>query len=165
MEQSLYWKELYQTKFHTEYIELFLQKSENWDKRLNIFIAICSSASIAAWAIWKENYWIWTTIIAASQVIQAIKPFLPYQERMRSLSALRNGYAGLFVLADTHWPSIAEGEIASVAISKLRSEIRQKKLELEQKAFPTSSLPDNSGFRDLAATKAERYFQAFYGVT
>jgi len=49
---------------------------------LKYFLAITSSSSIGAWAIWNEYSWILASIIAFSQVITAIIPFLAYKSRI-----------------------------------------------------------------------------------
>jgi hypothetical protein len=45
---------------------------------MNVFLAIVSSTSIAAWAIWKVTPIIWASIIAVSQVLTVAKPYFPY---------------------------------------------------------------------------------------
>ncbi|MDB5763945.1 MAG: hypothetical protein JWQ21_2940 [Herminiimonas sp.] len=164
MEQSLYWKELFQLKVHGHYVECFLRQSENWDKSLSMFLAICSSASIGAWVVWKDYAQVWGLVIAISQIIQAVRPFLPYHERIKCLAVLRNSYAELFVFADSRWPNIAAGETATAEIAKLRMDIRGRKLQYEQKAFPSSGLPDSNEFLEKSTQTAEKYFSNFYGV-
>ena len=163
MEQSLYWKELFQLKVHSHYIELFLKKSETHDRCINMILAISSTASIGAWAIWNNYAMVWGLIIAGSQVIQAIRPYLPYNELLKCAAGLRNSYSELFVFADTKWPSIASGELSKAEIASLREQLRAKKLQYEQKAFPSSGFPDNEKFIEKATQKAELYFANFYG--
>lgn len=165
MEQSLYWKELFQLKVHNELVELFVKRSERIDRCLNMFIAIASSASIGAWAVWKEFAFIWAIIIALSQIVHAIRAYLPFQERLKLLTQLRNSYSELFIYSDTRWPEVASGGLNNADISKIRSEIRSRKLEFEKKAFPNSSLPEDDALFEKASLSAERYFKNFYGVT
>ncbi len=42
-------------------------------------------SSIAAWEIWQEYQMVWAVIIALSQVITAIKPFLPFRQRLKPI--------------------------------------------------------------------------------
>ena len=49
---------------------------------LKYFLAITSSSSIEAWAIWNEYSWILASIITFSQVITSIIPFLAYKIRI-----------------------------------------------------------------------------------
>ena len=79
MYQQRYWKELYQLKVHTNYLELYLESSTNVDRGMNIFLAITSSSSICGWAVWQQYSFVWGAAIAASQLITAIKGFLPFK--------------------------------------------------------------------------------------
>ncbi len=165
MEQALYWTQLFHLKMVHRYYECYLAHAEKWDRNLNMASAICASTSIGAWALWKEAAFVWASIIAASQVLQAVKPFLPFQDRIKRLATLRNSYAELFVFADSRWPSIAAGDVSEAEIAVLRTEIRNRQLQYEQKAFPTAGLPESAEFTELATEYAERYFHTFYGVT
>ena len=164
MEQSLYWTELFHLKVGHRYTECYLAHAEKWERWINMTSALCASSSIGAWVIWKDAAFLWALIIAASQVLQAVKPFLPFQERIKRLAGLRNSYAELFVYADSRWPSIAAGELTIKELAKLRNEIRTRQLQYDQKAFPTSALPENVAFLEEATQYAEKYFLIFYGA-
>ena len=51
------------------YLDIYAENSYKWDRRINMYGAIASSSSIAAWAIWKEWSYVWAVIIAISQVL------------------------------------------------------------------------------------------------
>ena len=59
MSQEHYWKEFYRLKVHVTYLEIQLDRTEAIDRGLKMFLAITSSASIGAWAIWKEGAVVW----------------------------------------------------------------------------------------------------------
>lgn len=63
-----------------------IQRFQRIDRRLNIILALASSSSVAAWAIWKEIPYVWGAIIALSQVIQTVKPYFPYSRYIRELN-------------------------------------------------------------------------------
>lgn len=46
------------------YLDIYAENSYKWDRRINMYGAIASSSSIAAWAIWKEWSYVWAVIIA-----------------------------------------------------------------------------------------------------
>ena len=50
------WSSLCNLKFKGFIISLLVQKYQRWDRNLNIFLAIASSTSIAAWAVWKAEW-------------------------------------------------------------------------------------------------------------
>jgi hypothetical protein len=89
MPQSRYWQEMYDLKSHSFYIEKYHQATEQMDRTINSCLAVASSSSIGAWALWKDYAYIWAFIIAASQVVTTLKPFLPYRASKRFISRFR----------------------------------------------------------------------------
>lgn len=72
------WTTLCNVRFKSFCLGFLLKKYQKWDRNINVFLAVASSGSIAAWAIWKTSPMIWAIIIAISQVMTVIKPFFPY---------------------------------------------------------------------------------------
>lgn len=84
------WSELCNLKFKGYCLEFLVDRFQKWDRNVNIFLAIASSGSIAAWAIWRdwsEGALIWGGIIALSQVITVIKPYFPYYKYVKELNS------------------------------------------------------------------------------
>src|SRR3989442_4975515 len=126
MYQEQYWKELYELEVHANYIELYHQKSERWDNAINTFSAITSSSSIAGWVIWQQYSFVWGGIIALSQVISAIKMFLPYKARVNSLPRLLHELEEIFIDAERDWYKVSEGHLTEEQIHKLLFQVREK---------------------------------------
>ena len=95
MIHHLIWKQLFRVNVRSVYLEKLLKHNETTDRYINIFLAIASSTSIAGWALWNKYIYVWTAIIALSQVINAILPYLPYKERIKSLPLWRGTYVSL----------------------------------------------------------------------
>ena len=81
--QSIYWDNLVQFRAGVYYLQSYQIHSGKWNSRIQAFLAITSSSSIGGWAIWQEYGMIWGSLIAASQVVNAVKGFLPFQKRAR----------------------------------------------------------------------------------
>lgn len=160
--QSRYWKYLVQIKAWIFYIDFYTDNSYKWDKRVNVFLAITSSSSIAAWVIWNEYGFIWALLIAISQVINAIKPHLPFSKRIESLGHLSSQLQVLFNKADYHWYKVSNGELSENKINELLFELRNQYTETVSKTLETEPLPDREDFKILADTKADEYFQRTY---
>jgi len=77
MKQKI-WATLCNFKFKTFLLQELLYKYQTRENAINIFLAIASCGSIAAWAIFKTYQNVWMVIIAGSQVITAIRPHIPY---------------------------------------------------------------------------------------
>lgn len=161
MTQEQYWKEIYQLKTHIRYIELLLERSECVDRALKITIAIASSASIGAWAIWHEFSWLWAIIISASQVISAVTPFLPYKGRIKSYTALLHELEELMIQAEYKWHSIGEGQLTAKEINKARFDVRLNKQKSLKKYIQTT-IPSDKKLHAQAEVSAREYLSNFY---
>jgi len=84
----LIWNQMQNSKFKEFYINLMLEKFQKREKFINIFLVIITSTSISAWAIWKFDYlqWIWAVLVAASQIVLLIKPYLNYTKYTKELN-------------------------------------------------------------------------------
>lgn len=80
------WATLIDTKFKGYCLSFLVDKFQKWDRNINIFLALASSTSIAAWAIWEVNPMIWAAIIALSQVMTVVKPYFPYFKYVKELN-------------------------------------------------------------------------------
>jgi hypothetical protein len=161
MTQEQYWKEIFQLKTHIGFIELQLEKSEGIDRALKVTLAIASSSSIGAWTIWNEYSWVWASIIAFSQVISAINPFLPYKGRIKAYSSLLNELEELMIQAEFKWHAISDGQLMPSQINKARFEVRASKQKSLKKHIKTT-IPTNSKYHSQAEQSATEYFNNFY---
>ena len=162
MYQERYWKELYQLKVHVSYLQLYQQQSESREKAVNIFLAVTSSSSIAGWAIWQTHGFIWAAIIAASQVVTAIKMFLPFRTRLKALTGLLHEMEEVSTYAEMRWYDVSEGVLSEREIHDLQYEIRARKHQLLRKHLGGGTLPEKPQLFANAVTSAETYFDNFY---
>ncbi len=163
MVQEQYWKELHQLKTHIGFIELQLEKAEGIDRVLKITLAIASSSSIGAWVIWNQFSWVWAGIIAFSQVVSAVNPYLPYRSRIKAYSSLLHELEELMVQAEFKWHSIAEGELTASEINKARFNIRASKIKALKKHIQTT-IPSDGKLHEKAEESATQYLNNFYSV-
>ncbi len=162
MLQEQFWTEFYRLKVHTNYVELLLGKTEHVDRAIKIALAITSSGSIGGWVIWKEYAAVWGTLIAASQVINAIRQYLPYKERLHSLSGVLGEVEELLVQVEDKWLQIAAGDLTEVEIRKALLDLRTKRMKSFKKHFPSSTIPDHPDLFSKAESKADEYFSSLY---
>lgn len=157
MIQENIWKKLYRTKVHAIYLELLHARTENIDRTIKMFLAIFSSGSIAAWAIWNEAEFIWASLIATTQVINAIRPFLPYSNRMKALSALSVELESLAIHMEIKWIDISVGELTDKEMRKLYTDMIYKTSIAESKCFPNNSIPHSKTLMSRAEISATSY--------
>jgi hypothetical protein len=162
MTQERYWSELYQLKVHINYIELYTADSNKIDQMMKIVLAISSSASIGAWAVWRDLSFVWGSVIASSQIIVAIKPYLPFKARLKAYSSILHELTELFIHSEANWYEIASGVRDEKAINKALTTLRLQKQKILKKYLVSEIIPDNQKKAQKAEERALAYFSCFY---
>ncbi|MDN3379724.1 MULTISPECIES: hypothetical protein [unclassified Pseudoalteromonas] len=162
MYQLRYWNLLKELKAQIGYLHNYASDDEWTDKALNIFMAIASSASIATWAIWKEHQLVWACIIALSQVVTAIKPFLPYQKRLKAISELNNQIQAIFLEAESIWYKVSEGLLTEQEIHQETVRLKGRIIAAERASLNGLVLPRKHKLKVAAEKAAGEYFTDNY---
>jgi hypothetical protein len=162
MPQGRYWQELYDLKSHSNYMEVYLNRTEHVNRLVNMWLAVASSSSIGAWVIWKEYAVVWAFIIAAAQVVNAVKPFLPYRARLRALSGLSHDLEELCIEAERRWFDVSQGVLVPEDINKLQYDIRLKKHKMYKKHLGGLALPEKESYLRLAEENADQHFRNYF---
>lgn len=157
--QEKYWKYMVQIKAWIFYLDLYIENSYKWDKRINVFGAIASSTSIAAWAIWQKLSFVWAVIIAISQVLTAIKDFMPYSKRLKVLVPFIENLNFLYNKIEYNWFKVASGELTEEEINNLLYTFKDEFTNMENKNLKEETLPENDEFRKIADEKTDAYFK------
>lgn len=160
--QEKFWRELDQLRIHATYIEAYYEKTVRTDRFVSMVLAVASSGSIAGWAVWNNYSYVWAFIVAISQVINAVKSYLPYSKRLKSLNALSAELESLFLSMENHWFNVAEGYLSDEEIHKLHMKIKEQRRLIVQKNIGTIDLPHDKILMEEAIESAKRYFENFY---
>lgn len=159
--QKMYWDDLVQLRFQLLYIETYSDASYKKDNAINIILAIASSSSIGAWVIWKEAAIVWGAIIAISQVINAVKDYLPYNSRKKYLNQLHSELAELLNEYEYKWLDVAEGELTARQINDLLFSLRKKKQKVHKKYLVSNHLPRCKKYMELADNRLKEYYHGY----
>lgn len=163
--QERYWRKFVELKTHSLYINRYHMKTEDRERWINGFLAFSSSSSIGGWVIFREYAFAWGAIIAASQVVTAVKDHLPYKRRLKSLSGLSHDLARLVIAVEHDWFDVSEGMLTDAQINKKITTISSQIVDLQKKHFDSHSLPDDLALLRLAERDATAYIKSHYGVT
>lgn len=112
------WATYCNMKFKGFLFGLLFSKYQKWDRNINIFLAIASSGSIAAWAIWKDHPILWSSIIVLSQVITTIKPYFPYIKVIKELNSRCYKIDLLNIEYERFWNKIQRGTLTEDTIEQ-----------------------------------------------
>ena len=81
--QARYWNQTVELKGLAVLIRLYRDDQARWISRLGIVKALAASSTIAGWSIWKDYALVWGIILALSQLLDAIKEYLPSSLALR----------------------------------------------------------------------------------
>ncbi|MGI1669985.1 MAG: hypothetical protein K6L74_06615 [Neptuniibacter sp.] len=140
--QKNYWTEMGQLKLHTLYLSALLKEAEDREKSMNVFLAIASSSSIGAWAVWDKYTLVFAFIIALSQLLYTVKAFLPFRKRETRLPSMIIELQSLFLTMENQWFSVSEGKLSEEQIHKLHHQIKVKKQSIFNKYSRLVSIPE-----------------------
>lgn len=157
--QEKYWRYMVQIKAWIFYLDLYGENSYKWEKRINVFSAIVSSTSIAAWAIWQQLSFAWSFIIAISQVLSAIKGFLPYSRRLKSIVPFMEDLKFLYNRMEYTWFKVASGEMTEEEINEILYEFKDEYTNIENKHLKDETLLENEKFKKKSDMKTDAYFE------
>ena len=157
-QQQLYWAQLYELKAACVYIRRYRGYLSKWVTTTGTIRAIASSASIAAWVIWKEHAFIWAAIIAVSQVLDAVKDVFPMTKRHKAASDHVHQLESLFIDAQLEWENIFSGHYTDDEIMHRRHQLMKLQHDAEVKNFP-DGLPERPSDFSGAESETEAYFK------
>ena len=157
-----YWKFLVQVRASLEYLDIYYEKSFKWDRAINIFLAISTSASIGSWIIWKELSVLWAIIIAVSQVISTLKSFLPFRVRISYIPSFSKELNELFIKCEKEWFYVSNDSLTEEQINILLYDFKTIYTAVNTGLIKCKSLPAKPKYCTLAARNAESYFKNFY---
>jgi hypothetical protein len=106
---------------------------------------------------------VWGVIIAASQLINAVKQFLPYRTRLKATGGILRELEPLLDSYEMRWFDVAEGSLSEKEINQLQFEIRSKKTKVVQKHLAVNTLPRRERLFREAKRSAEIYINNYYG--
>lgn len=160
--QEKYWKYMVQMKAWIFYLDVYAEKSYRWEQRINMFCAVASSSSIAAWVIWEKFAFLWGGVIAILHVLTAVKGFLPYNKRLAYIKPFEDELKVLYIKMEYDWYLVANGDMSEEEINKLLFDYKKTYSDIESKYLKEDVLVERSDYMELADEKTNNYFMQNY---
>lgn len=157
------WGNFVDTVFKYHYLCFLLRSYQKEEKGINIFLAISSSSSIAAWAVWEELPMLWGGIIAATQVINAIKPYLAYTKIINSINSRLPTIDALVFEYAMLWNRYQTRKITEEQMEAAFEELENKRRKLFTFGDDIS-LSNDDNFSKKAETETRKYFKSNYNM-
>lgn len=165
MYQDQYWNEVVELRSRSFYLQRLLEINQKTERTINCFLAITSSSSIAGWAIWHEYSFVWAVLIASSQVVTAVRGFLPYAVRIKNLKQASKEMNDLMIHAETRWISVANGSLTDEEVQMERLDVKKRVNTIVDKGLGVDPIPKDDAAFKYAEHEAECYFRRYYPVT
>jgi hypothetical protein len=162
--RELYWRQLTQLKTESIYIRLYRDDRAKWVTRLGILKAVASSGGIAAWVIWKEYAFVWASIIAASQVADALKEVFPFSRQHKAASEHMLALDRLLIDSQLEWENVFSGHYPNDEIMNRRHKLMMLQHEAERRNFPDGLPSRNEALWITAQQEARVYLTSTYGA-
>lgn len=150
-------------KVAASYIRYYRDYLGRWVTGIGVIKAVAASTSIGAWTIWKDYAFVWGAIIAASQVLDAVKDVFPVTKRFKAASEHVVALDSLFIDAQLEWESVFSGAYTDAQIMTRLHKLRRLQHEAECRSFK-DGLPLREDLFKQAEIEAETFFRQTYGV-
>jgi hypothetical protein len=122
-QQDLYLTEVFQLMVAREYMRRYrtiLAGRVTWFGALR---AIASSSAIGAWAVWQSYSMVWATILATSQVADALKDVFPFTARHKAANDLVMNLEALLIEALYEAEGVYAGQFTEEEITERRRKL------------------------------------------
>ncbi len=160
--QKRYWNSLTQYKFTLFYLDAHFSRCVKLERLIKIILSLCSSASVASWAIWSKIGFVWAIIIAASQVIGVINEFLPNKKRISEIAELKSRLTPIYYEVEKDWLLVSGGDLSEEEINDKYYKYMKKWTETYDKFFADDSLPKNAGCIKYAEEEKNKYIELIF---
>jgi len=154
-----YWDMMVITRFRIIYCEKYEHYLRVIDGWLTFIPMVITALTIAAWSSIPERITLWVFIIALAQVVQLIKPMLPYSQRMTAIHFYLPELRTLAVAFEYRWNCQDECSIGELAVALRDDKLRF--VDLETKFIGSETIPGVKKLRNIAMDEAEQYMESF----
>lgn len=160
-EPDLYWKQLQELKAGCVCIRLYRNQAGRRLRAIEVVKAVASSAAIGGWVIWQSIPFVWSGVIVAAQIVDAIKSVFPFAKTHKAASDLTVALEVIYIDAEDEWEAIHAGWLSAAEIIKRRTKLRKLQLAEEKRHFP-EGLEFPPKLIRLATEEAQAYFKVTY---
>lgn len=156
------WSNFIRTKYQALYLSHFNSYIRTFDRAVNIVLAITSSGSIGGWLIWKEYPYVWASILGVSQLINLVKPHLPYLKDKEQLAETYIFYETLHLDYERLWMEVEDTENESSLTDKY-FQLKDKELQVLDK-LKNIKVNNYNKIETLARQEWAEYLRSNYNV-
>lgn len=155
---NFYLKIAYQFHYYKRF-QIFFTKVNHG---ITIFCSLTALSSVAAWGIWDSYPIVWSALICASQLIQALFPKLPYNDLLCSTKFMICSLDTLLMKIGHGWHEIDLRHYTEEQIFELLKDYEAQYSELTSQFFAGTFLPEINHCAKMAEKECEAYFTTIF---
>jgi len=98
----------------------------------SFFLALTSTGSVAAWAIWQKCPTLWACIVGLSQVLHVAKPYIPFIKNDDAFREMSYVFERLYIEYERLWHAWEEGQVDDAVAEERFYEFREREIEIQE---------------------------------
>jgi len=158
------WTTLCNVKFKSFILSMLVDKFQKRERNINIFLAVASSTSIAAWAVWNVYPFLWSGIIALSQILTLIKPYIPYFKYVKELNEKLLRAENMNLELEKLWYKLDNKKISDDDAATDYFELKKQITEIFSFGDDNIFSADNNKMKDKANEKMKIFLRTEYNT-
>jgi hypothetical protein len=160
---ELYWRQIIQLKAGAVCVRLYRNRLARRLRAVDIVKAVAASTAVSGWLVFRDLPFLWTCIIAAAQLLDALKEVFPFARLHKQAAGLTVALELLVIDAEDEWENIHIGKMTDKGIVERRTRLRKLQVEVEHTHFPEGFDPPKKMI-DLATEETQTYFQVTFST-
>lgn len=153
-----YWERLIDCKYQLECLKEYSIRIVRVERSIKILLAILSSSSVAAWAIWQKYPMIWAVIIAICQVLSVVYDYLPYKTRISEAAILQEAWSSIYLEMEKAWENV-NNSLSDDQINELCYAFLKKWYQANNARFKDDFPSIRHKIADRISSEVDEYFK------
>ena len=127
------WNNLANIQFKAIYTGKCARLADRASRACGFILAVASASSVAAWAIWQKLPWLWTGIVAGSQLLHLARPYLPFLKHDKAFLEMRFAFEHLYLDYEKFWIAFEDDRLSVVEAEERFYALREREIAIEEK--------------------------------
>lgn len=155
-----FWYSYCEMLYRTYYLKEYKLKIADRDRCVSWFVALATSASVAAWLVWQRYPALWSAIAIIVQFIGVIYPTLNYSKKEYALNLMIQDTQRIADEMAREWIFI--DDTPDKKIAKMILDYESRYHEQDNKYLLSLNLRPNIKISESATTEREQYLSVHY---
>ncbi len=123
------WHQMIAAQYKAIYLSYFNSYIRSLERWLEGILVVASSGAVAGWLLWTHLPWLWATIIGTAQLIQVLKPIVPFLKEYDQLATSYVFYKQQHFAYEQLWELLETEDSNAKEVRDLYLKLKAKELE------------------------------------